>query len=253
MPSFHLFEFGDQKWFPKVLRDAETGYLTAAYRILPLPRLWAEKISTLFRYGEPGEVLDLCSGSGGPLPLILKELEARGFQVRGRLTDLFPNLKSAGHSSISWVAEPVDATNVSPTLTGVRTVFAAFHHFGPDKAKAILRTAFDSGHAICVFEGGSRTLFGIATMLLVPLNVLALMPFVRPFRWSYLLFTYLIPMIPLVLFWDGIVSTLRIYSPKQMLQMTEDLRRPDYLWEIGLIPMRGIPGGFPYLIGRPIA
>ena len=90
-------------------------------------------------------------------------------------------------------------------------------------------------------------------MFLVPFNVLALMPFARPFRWSYLLFTYLIPVIPLVLLWDGIVSMLRIYSPKQMLEMIEDMRRSDYCWEIGLIPMRGIPGGLPYLIGRPIS
>ncbi len=34
--------------------------------------------------------------------------------------------------------------------------------------------------------------------------------------------------------------------------MTEDLQAPDYAWEIGRIRMRGIPGGLPYLIGRPI-
>jgi hypothetical protein len=253
MPRFHLFEFGDQEWFPQVLRDAETAYLAAAYRTLPLPRVWAEKISTLFRYGEPGEVLDLCSGCGGPMPLILKELEIRGLHVQVRLTDAFPSLRPTADSRISWVTEPVDATNLLPTLTGVRTMFTAFHHFRPDKAKGILKTAFDSGRAICIFEGGSGTLLGMATMVLVPFNVLALMPFVRPLRWSHLLFTYLIPVIPLVLFWDGIVSMLRIYSPKQMLEMTEDMRRSDYGWEIGLISVRGIPGGLPYLIGRPIA
>ncbi len=31
---------------------------------------------------------------------------------------------------------------------------------------------------------------GIAEMILVPFNVLALMPFARPFRWGYLLFAY---------------------------------------------------------------
>ena len=31
-------------------------------------------------------------------------------------------------------------------------------------------------------------------------------PFVRPFRWSRLLFTYVIPLIPLLVLFDGTVS-----------------------------------------------
>jgi hypothetical protein len=252
LPRLHLFEFGDQPWFPRVLRDAETAYLAVAYSLLPLPRLWAEKISTVLRRGEPGEILDLCSGSGGAVPSILKELEMRGFEARARLTDLYPNRKPPSHSNLLWETEPVDATHVPPALTGVRTMFSAFHHFRPDAARAILRSAFGSGRAICIFESGSGTLLGIAAMFLVPVNVLALMPFARPFRWGYLVFTYLIPVLPLIVFWDGLVSMLRIYSPEQMRAMTEDLQREDYCWETGLIRMRGIPGGLPYLIGRPI-
>jgi hypothetical protein len=67
----------------------------------------------------------------------------------------------------------------------------------------------------------------------VPLVVLALMPLGRPFRWAYLSFTYLIPLTPMTLLWDGIVSMLRIYSPKQMQTMTADLQASDYAWEIG--------------------
>jgi len=252
LPRWHLFEFGDQPWFPQVLRDAETAYLTVAYRLFPLPRLWAVKISTVLRHGEPAEILDLCSGSGGAIPSILKELEMLGFEARARLTDLYPNLTPPSHPRILWETEPVDATNVPPPLTGVRTMFSAFHHFRPDAARAILRSAFDRGRAICIFESGPGTLLGIATTLLIPVNVLALMPLARPFRWGYLVFTYLIPVMPLIVFWDGIVSMLRIYSPEQMKAMTGDLQRGDYCWEIGLIQLRGVPGGLPYLTGRPI-
>ncbi len=89
-------------------------------------------------------------------------------------------------------------------------------------------------------------------MLLVPVNVLLLIPFARPFRWAYLVFTYLVPLMPLILFWDGVVSMLRIYSPEQMKELTGDLQTPNYSWEIGRIRVRGIPGGLPYLIGRPV-
>lgn len=249
----HLFEFGDQQWFPQFLRDAETAYLATAYRFWPeLPRRWAERISTLLRPSEPAEILDLCSGSGGAMPLIIEELLKRDYDVRARLTDLYPNPKSGPHSRIVWLAEAVDATRVPPKLSGVRTMFSAFHHFRPDAAQAILRDAFERRRAICIFESGSGTLPGLAAMFGVPVAVLALMAFARPFRWAYLVFTYLIPLTPLIILWDGIVSMLRIYSPKQMQKLTAGLQAPDYVWEIGQIKVRGIPGGLPYLIGDPI-
>jgi len=250
MRRLHLFEFGDQSWFPQLLRDAETAYLAVAYRFFPLPALWAGKISTVFRRGEPAEILDLCSGSGGPMPAILKELEEQGYQASARLTDLYPNPRSAPHAQILWVGQPVDATRVPSNLAGVRTMFSAFHHFRPDAARAILRDAFQCSRAICIFESGPGSLLGVAMMVLVPFNVLALMPFVRPFRWGYAVFTYLIPVIPLIVLWDGIVSMLRIYSPEQTKELTGGLERADYVWEIGRIQVRGIPGGLPYLIGR---
>lgn len=62
---------------------------------------------------------------------------------------------------------------------------------------------------------------------------------------------YLIPVMPLIVWWDGMVSLLRIYSPKQMKRLTEGLQAPDYTWEIGGIHVPGIAGELPYLIGRP--
>ena len=253
MRRLHLFEFGDLPWFPRILRDAERAYLTAAYRTWPeIARRWAEAISTVLDPGEPAEILDLCSGSGGPLPQIIENLADRNYDVRASLTDLYPVPDSRSNPRIKWLFQPVDATKVPPTLGGVRTMFSAFHHFRPSAARAILRDAFERRQAICVFESGSGTVTGIASMLGVPLVVLALMPLARPFRWSYLLVTYLVPLTPFVILWDGIVSMLRIYSPEEMKKLTVDLHRSDYGWEFGRIKVRGIPGGLPYLIGRPI-
>ena len=193
MRRLHLLEFGDQQWFPSLLRDAGAAYLSAAYRLLPLSQRWAEKISTVLRLDKPAEILDLCSGSGGAVPLIIKDLEKRGFKARAQLTDPYPNRSPIVSEQISWLAAPVDATRVPPELAGVRTMFSAFHHFRPDAANGILRDAFDRRRPICIFESGQGTLIGVAMTLLIPVNVLALMPFARPFSWGYLLFTYLIP------------------------------------------------------------
>lgn len=252
MWRLHLFEFGDQPWFPQVLHDAETAYLTAAYRLFPLPRLWADKLETVLRRGEPAQILDLCSGSGGAMPMIIDELAARGYDVRATLTDLYPNPASTVHPRITWRSEPVDARCVPRELTGTRTMFSAFHHLRPDAAKAILKDAFERRQPICIFESGQGNLLGIASMIGVPFAVLALMPFVRPLRWQYLLFTYLIPVLPLIVLWDGLVSMVRIYSLEQMKELTAGLAAPGYAWEIGRLHLINIPGGLPYLIGRPL-
>jgi hypothetical protein len=250
---WHLFEFGDQQWFPQVLRDAETAYLTAAYRVYPaLARQWAEKISTVLHPNAAVEIVDLCAGSGGPMPQIIGHLRRRNYDVRAILTDLYPNPNSGVDPRITWLLDPVDARHVPPKLTGVRTMFSAFHHFRPDAARAILKDAFDHRRPICVFESGSGTPLGMAAMLGVPLAVLLLMPLARPLRWAHLLFTYLVPLLPFLMLWDGMVSMLRIYSPGQMRQLTADLEAPGYHWELGRIKVRAIPDRLPYLIGRPI-
>ena len=253
MRRLHLFEFGDQQWFPQILRDAEMAYLTAAYRVWPaLVRQWAEKISTVLHSNAAVEIVDLCAGSGGAMPQIIEDLRQRNYDVRAILTDLYPHPNSALDSRIKWLRDPVDAMHVPPKLTGVRTMFSAFHHFRPDSARAILKDAFEHRRTICVFESGSGTPLGMVAMLGVPLAVLALMPLARPLRWPHLLFTYLVPLLPFLMLWDGMVSMLRIYSPDQMRQLTVDLQSPDYLWELGLIKVSGIPDKLPYLIGRPI-
>jgi hypothetical protein len=249
----HLFEFNDQPWFPQVLRDGETAYLATAYRLVPLPRHWAEKIVTALQPGDRMEILDLCSGAAGPVPALIDALERLGCEATVTLTDLYPNPKTAAHRRMAWCPKTVDATRVPPELTGTRTMFSAFHHFRPEAARAILDDAFQRRRSICIFEAGSGGLLGVATMLLVPLNVLLMMALARPFRWTHLLFTYLIPLLPLILFWDGVVSMLRIYSPEQMLALSQGLQAPDYDWEAGRIRARGIPGGLPYLIGRAAA
>ena len=54
-----------------------------------------------------------------------------------------------------------------------------------------------------------------------------------------------------MVFWDGMVSMLRIYSPEQMKALVRDFEAPDYEWEIGRLDVPRIPAGLPYVIGRP--
>lgn len=247
----HLFEFEDQPWFPSSLRVPMTSYLAAAYRITPFPMLWAERISELLSKDRVNEVVDLGSGSGGPTVMVIRELNALGFETRMTLTDLFPNRRfSSKDSNVRYWPEPVDAANIPPELTGTRTMFAAFHHHRPESARRILRDAFERKRSICIFEATCRAPAFIASAFLIPLLVLVLTPRVRPLSWVQIVYTYLIPILPLLIFWDGLVSQLRTYSVQDLKELTRDLQSADYKWEAGLIESKGIPGGVPFLIGQ---
>jgi hypothetical protein len=76
-------------------------------------------------------------------------------------------------------------------------------------------------------------------------------PFIRPFRWSRLLYTYLLPIVPLCTLWDGIVSCLRVYEPSELQGLISELPDSDYRWECGRLAVPKMPTGLTYLIGTP--
>ena len=80
-------------------------------------------------------------------------------------------------------------------------------------------------------EVTSRTLRAFAILMLMPLFVWILTPRMRPLRWSRLVLTYLIPLIPLVVWWDGIVSCFRTRTPQELLALT--IGFPQYEWTAG--------------------
>lgn len=247
MQRVHLFEFEDQRWFPQRLRRAMQLYLTTAYKWTPLPKLWAELLVPLMRRDRANVVVDVASGGGGPLPIVSDELRRLGFNVDITLTDLFPNPAA---TRLRYWPEPVDARNLPLALAGIRTMFASFHHFHPDDARRILRDAFSRRLPICIFEATTRT--GAATAILIPILVLVLTPTIRPISWTQILFTYVIPILPILIFWDGLVSHLRTYSVRELGELVIDLSAPDYAWKIGEICPARMPFSLPYLIGIPV-
>ena len=74
---------------------------------------------------------------------------------------------------------------------------------------------------------------------------------IRPFRWSRLFYTYVLPIIPLVLLFDGLVSCLRTYQPRELRELIEGVAAPEYRWETG--EQSGTFAGLPitYLVGYP--
>jgi hypothetical protein len=79
---------------------------------------------------------------------------------------------------------------------------------------------------------GRRKLLTVLSVT-VPIVVLFVTPVIRPFRWSRLLFTYVIPILPLALLWDGIVSAFRTYDQDDIRALVANF--PTYDWKIDFL------------------
>jgi len=257
MRRLHLLEIEDQPWCPRAIRDGATDYLRLAMRLGRAYESVAARLrEAVERAGAP-RIVDLCSGGGGPWPRLIDVLDRHGDPVDVVLTDRYPNrealreVQRLAKGRVAFCAEPVDASRIPSELEGFRTLFTSFHHFRPAEAQAILRDAVSTRQGIGVFEIQQRSL---RSLLMIPPNflmVLLVTPFLRPFRWSRLLWTYVLPAIPTMVVWDGIVSCLRTYTPAELREMTDGFGDAGYVWEIG--QQRGGVGPAPitYLVGRP--
>ena len=152
-------------------------------------------------------------------------------------------------NEISFYPGSVDATNVPKELKGFRTMFTSFHHFSPQEARAVLQNAVDADEGIGIFEVTRRAPATIALMLLWVFLLIICTPWILPFHWSRLFWTYLVPIVPLVLLFDGVVSCLRTYRPGELRAMVAELRPSPYQWKIG--ELAGGPVPITYLIGYP--
>ncbi len=255
MKRIHLFEFEDQKWFPSFLRNYVTDFLqflankTNMFKgIFPVIEKGLSKTSN-------NQVIDLASGGGGGLVRINQELIGKIPDMKILLTDFYPNIDAFEYTkkqapNFDYIKMPIDAMHVPEDLKGLRTQFLSFHHFKPEDAKKILQNAVDSKSPIAIFEAQERTAPSIIAMILSPLSVIFTTPFIRPFKVGRIIFTYLIPVVPIVVLWDGVVSSLRTYSVKEMDDLVNQLENKDsFEWEIGR--KKSGPGMVPYLLGYP--
>jgi len=258
MRRIHFIELHEQSWFPPTLRNEIRDALQCGSDVLKAYAPISGLLQRALDATRSCSIVDICSGSGGPWLNLSQELRGDAAVYRIWLTDKFPNIaafenvKAASANRIDFFPSSVDAMKVSVELNGFRTMFSSFHHFPPAQARAILQNAVDARQGIGIFEITGRTASAFGMMFLWFLTPFVFTPFIRPFRWSRLLFTYVLPIIPLVLLFDGLVSCLRTYRTRELRELIEELSANEYWWEIG--ERSGIFACLPvtYLIGYPV-
>ena len=256
MKRLQLFEFEDFPWFPSIIRDSATDYLRFLIEILRFYDSAVPHIKNVLDKTGLTSILDLCSGGGGGMVDVYNKLhENERYRISFTLSDKYPNIPAFNDvngvtgGGIKFITASVDALDVPPSLTGVRTMFSAFHHFTPSHAKKILKSAVDANMPVAFFDGaGNKIITALAIALGHPFIFFFATPFIKPFKFSRLFFTYIIPVIPFTTIWDGIASAFRFYNESELEKLINDF--PQYHWETGIakgkltIQMR-------YLIGYP--
>lgn len=210
-------EFLDFPNLPASLRRGETDVLHRMERLTRIHEAVVDEIVGLLPLAAAPRIIDLGSGSGGPVLGLVPALRARGHAVEGVLTDLHP-VPAPVPDGLRWWPEPVDATAVPVELRGVRTSFLTFHHLPPAAARAMLADAARAAAPILVFETTTRSMrFALANLFGTPLLAAALHPRAGP-------------LVPLLVGWDATASALRSYTADEMLALAPP--SPRWSWRV---------------------
>lgn len=266
MKRIQLFEFEDFAWFPTTFRSTMTKLIVVLHKVLGTKEVLGDLLQqTRSRLGF-SRIVDIGSGSGGIMPEIVKEINRQSpdAQVELLLTDLHPNpqfiqsFKAAPHNDISYQAEPLDASNLSNAPEGLKTMVNSFHHMPPAIARKILATAQTNRQPFLIYEITENKIPTIVWVLLLPISLVVtalmaifLLPAIRPFTFQDVLFTWLIPLVPIFYAWDGQASMPRMYTFEDFKQHLLPEESADYYWEMATAKKRnGKDLGY-YVLGLP--
>ncbi|KAJ5782280.1 hypothetical protein N7457_004054 [Penicillium paradoxum] len=255
-PRSQLLEIGDQPWCPSWLHHHEQLVLTQLWN-LRIPgwsrgslatqacSVFREYLKDLSSY----TVLDICAGAGGPSPVLEaqlnQQLEAEGKDpVQFILSDLYPHVEeweriSKKQQNVLYIDLPVDARAV-PRFAGkskkeCRIFNICFHHFGDEDAAGILKSAIESADSFIIFEITARDLW---TCLCSPLVYFWTFFVTLVWYWdspAHLLYTFILPIAPLALWIDGLISCLRTRTAEETWKLLDqpDLDLHDWTFHSG--------------------
>jgi hypothetical protein len=227
MKRKQVFQFSAQSWYPQFLkRDMYefmswfVGKVNAAKPFLPV-------ISEGLAHAPAQRIINIDSRIGA------------GFETVKDLISEKPEMLNL----------PIQKFNTSNS--GLYLFVNSFHKLKPDAARSYLQEIAKSRNAVVVVEGNNDSLWQVVGMtVFVPLAVILSGPFVKPFRVTRLIFTYLIPILPVVTMLDGFLALFKLYNPKDLNELVSTIAEKNYSWKSAKAD-NGRGGKIMYLIGWP--
>jgi hypothetical protein len=249
MKRKELFEFEDFSWVPSSIRTGATNLIVVFHKKMGTADVVSQLLINLKRTTNFNQIVDLGSGSGGAMFDVIQNLNEQNKtenQVQLILSDLHPNkalvdsINNKNIPNVSYNPKSVNATNLKDSPEGIKTMIASFHHMNPTVAKQILTSAEENEETILIFEVAQNNIPFIVWLCLLPISLpilvimsLFMTPFVKQLKFSQILFTYIIPLIPILYAWDGQASLMRTYTFKDIETLIGDQSNKNYEWKMG--------------------
>jgi len=247
MKRKELFEFEDLDWLPNVVRYGITNLIIVFHRLMGTAQVISRLIVQVREQHHFTQITDLGSGAGGPMPEVIRILNAdhKTDKLTLLLSDLYPSPKviaktnNKGLKNVKYSTSSIDAREIGIAPKGLKTMIASFHHMNPSTAKSILLSAQENREPLLIYEVAKNNIPFVVWLVLLPLSLLILIimslvmtPFVRPLSIGQIVFTYIIPIIPLIYAWDGQASLMRTYTFEGIRSLLDGEEQSDYHWEI---------------------
>lgn len=254
-----LFEFNDLPWMPAAVRDTVVESLSRALSWGRVLENLAPPFMDFLEESGATEVLEIGSGAGGPATILARIIARHGKKPpRFILTDLHPRVaaweqaRRENRDAIDFEPAPVDATSIPDSLGRgrVRSIINALHHFPRELAQNVLRDAVRGSRGVFVAEGFERNPLMFANFAVAGIPALMLNPLLSPRdNVAKAALTWLTPAALGISIWDGIVSTLRIWSEDELRDMVAPFGG-DFRWDYGTYDYPPFGKGY-YFQGLP--
>ncbi len=215
----------NQDWFPAFLKVLMNEFLTWFVTVVGAARPFVPVIERGLKSSSTKRIIVIPHPVGG------------GFETLAPLLDsgvpvLYP--------------ESMDAISDEK---GLYVMVNGFHQLSPDEALSLLKRIASRGESIAIVEGNNDSLRQIVGMtIIVPLTILLTAPFVKPFRLSRILFSWIIPVLPITTLIDGAIALMKLYAPADLDILTNQIDVDHYVWESGKAD-NGRGGKIIYLLG----
>jgi hypothetical protein len=217
----HLFEFMDQDWVPGGLRNTLVEMVECC-NSPPFQTYYhwvADETLQVACDGNFTTIVELGAGSAPITRVLVKD--PRSNSIRLVMCDINPNprdyevLEKLYPGKVHGLRTPIDISH--PHQWDPRTILvlsATFHHIPPPERSKVLMALTNSAERIMIFEPVRKSLLSVLFVFtsLIPSLLLPLFFFQRPGKLRRFLWCWLVPVAPLMFWWEGIISSLRQWS-----------------------------------------
>lgn len=227
-----LFEFGDLAISPSLYHVYLRRFLFLSYKVYGFHRLWVPAFSEFLKNVKSHTIMDCCSGTGEPLLLLNSEIRDQDTEhINYLLSDFRPQQEfiqkfvELGNKKFQYIPVPIDATKEQEKFNYPKIFINSFHHFSKDQVEKILETNFRNKNEVIIMEYVRNSPLGYLSVLVGTCTVFLLLPFMVQLKHFPVmaLFTYVIPIFPLMILWDGFVSCAHEYSAKDLEKIVNKL------------------------------